>query len=745
MERLMVDFTNHNDVIKALGEAKDADRDNRDAVREAHSFIDDKDGQWERNVHQDRSKKPRYTFDLTTAIRDQVAGEIERADLDTKILPTGGEASKDKAKLLDGLIRNIESISGASHTYNMAGRDMVTGGLAGWAVETGFVDDDSFNQDILIKPVMDFHNRIWFDKNAKRQDKADSDYGFNQVGITKEKYESMYPGGSGASLSDDDNFNYCFRKDDIFIAQVFWKKKVSRTLVEMTNGAVYDKDSEEFQKVRDELEEQGVTVRQEDGKDMERKRDKVVVMRRVFDNDGWLEDEVETPFSFVPLIPLYGNYKINDNHQLYRGVVTKAMDPQRVLNYSLSREIEEGALAPRAKTWMTPKQAAGHEDTLQTMNTNADPVQFYNHDPEAPGVPQQTGGAVINPGLRTISTAMQQLIGQPAGMFAANMGDTPEFAQSGVAIGKLQDKGDNGNIQYFTAMEVAVCHTARIIVDAIPRVYDTERQVRILQPDGAFDMEFLNQDIIDNDTGERVTLNDMSSGKYDVTCSIGPSFASRQQESVAGIIEAAAVNPAIMEMGSDILMKNMNFPGSDSVGSRLRMQLFNAGMIPQDQWTDEEQQQALAAQQQAQGQEQEQTPEMLLAQGELMKGQASVIQAQNKQAETAIGVQEKQAQIQQNEHDLARKDAELMQKINSDQTKTAMQAEQNQFDRIMEVQEQQGERQDAILDSVVKMAQALKTIQEAAAGPVIGPGFVDNVKDQSDLVSVAQDTIIDTV
>ena len=48
------------------------------------------------------------------------------------------------------------------------------------------------------------------------------------------------------------------------------------------------------------------------------------------------------------LSPSYGNFKPIDNTIKYRGVVLKLMDPQRVLNYSLSREIEE-APWPRAR------------------------------------------------------------------------------------------------------------------------------------------------------------------------------------------------------------------------------------------------------------------------------------------------------------------------------------------------------------------------------------------------------------
>ena len=135
----------------------------------------------------------------------------------------------------------------------------------------------------------------------------------------------------------------------------------------MSNGAVYTID-DDFKKVKDELTLLGIEeVRT-------RKAYQTKVYSRFFDQTDWLEDEEETIFDRIPIIPLYGNFKIVENKTIYWGVVEKLLDPQRVLNYSLSREIEEGALAPRAKYWMTLTQAAGHEASLETLNVNSDPM-----------------------------------------------------------------------------------------------------------------------------------------------------------------------------------------------------------------------------------------------------------------------------------------------------------------------------------------------------------------------------------
>jgi len=366
------------------------------------------------------------------------------------------------------------------------------------------------------------------------------------------------------------------------------------------------------------------------------------------------------------------------------------------MNYSLSREIEEGALAPRSKIWLTEEQAEGHEKKLATLNTNTDPVQFYNFDPrQGPNQIPTTGGAQINPGLRTVSEAMRQMIGMQAGMFAANMGDNPGL-QSGVAIEALQDRGDNGNNKYSTAREIAQAHTARILVNAIPRVYKPGRQMRLLNEDGSYQIRPIGDPVPDQQTGEVKYLYDLSMGTYDVICESGPSFKNRQTETVKAITDIAQVDPTIIELGKDILTKNIPSPGMDQLSERARKQLFNAGLIPVEQMTDEERQQLELMQQQGP----QEDPAMVLARAEEGKAQADLIDAQTKQVET-------QATLQLKQQELALKQQELQVK--------SIQAETDRMEAQIKLAEAQASIQKNTADAAKSLAEAeAQDIENAA-------------------------------
>ena len=611
-------YDDHQSVLNLLSACQEADHDNREMSRESHLFLDKRDGQWEPYWWEANQNKPRYTFDNVNPIVDQVASEIEQADFDIRVSPAGGNATKDIASTYDGLIRNIENISNAKQIYSQAARGMVTGGFDAWRVSQKFADDNSFDQDIVIEKVGNPVDRVWFDPAAELQDKSDSRYAFVLHPMAIDEYENRWPEGSSESVPDDrEGDAYYDKAEAIVVGEFLYMESEERELVMMSNGQTHEVN-EDFEKIVDDLAAMGVT-------EVRRRTRKVhKVCSRFFDNKDWLEDDRETVFNRIPVIPVYGNFKIFEGKTLYWGVVEKLLDPQRVLNYAMSRSIEEGALAPRAKYWMTPTQAAGHEDQIATLNTNSDPVQFFNPDPEFPSIPQQQGGAVVNQGLNLIAQSMQGMINATAGMFAANMGDNPN-AQSGVAIRQLQNKGDNGTFKYSRAMEIAIAATGRLIKDAIPKVYDTTRTIRVLREDDTYDMADLNQQVVDNATGEIVTVNDLSVGSYDVICKAGPSFKNRQEETLEAITSLAQVDPSLMQIAGDLLLQNVNTPAANQIAERKRSQMLQAGLIPQSQMSEEE---LMEAQQQAQMGQQAPDPAMVLAQAEQMKAEAEMLRSQ---------------------------------------------------------------------------------------------------------------------
>jgi len=583
-------YEDHSWMLKQLERAQKADSDMRDNAREASAFLTARHGMWEDEWFQEMDGRPRYTFDLTTPVVDQVDRTMARNDYVTHVHPAGGEGTKDIAATYEGIIRHIENISRGKIVYTRADRGMVRKGLDGIEVVQDYVDGDAFEQDLMVKHIPNWLDTVWLGPH-KEPDGSDCKYAWKLVGIPEEEYKAKYPDRDGVSVgSDRAGHSFYPREDQVAVGLFYYLLPVEREIVKMSDGEIYEADqlakTVEGQEISvlDELAAAGIV---EVGR---RKRTTHKLCIRKFDLTGWIDEKhKETVFNYVTLVPRYANFSYEEDKPIWFGAVEKLMDPQRNFNYLKSREMEEGALAPRKKLLATKAMAKGLTRHWARLNTSSEPVLWFNPDPKAPdGKPVETGGAKINEGLKVLSDDMANIIDRSAGIFSANRGDDAGFEQSGVAIEALQDRGDAGANKYIAAREVAQAPIGRILVKAIPKVYQPGRQVRILGEDGSEEFQTLGIQVQDQQTGQMVLLNELEQGTYDVTCTSGPSFQSRSSETATAIKEIGTIDPTFIEQNGDILANSVNSPGMKQVAERKRRELFLKDMIPDDQLTDEE-------------------------------------------------------------------------------------------------------------------------------------------------------------
>lgn len=753
------DFTDHGNVLQIVKEAQDSEKDQRDAVREAKLFISKRDGQWDPYAWEKMDGRFRGTFDMCSPIIDQIAGEIDQSDFTLKVSPSGGQSTKDTAKILDGLVRNIRNISNAEIVFSQAGRSNVVGGFDAWEVAQDWIDGDSFDQDLFIRRIPNAVDSVWFDPGSVMQDRSDAMWATKLVNMPSVDYHDRWPDGGGMSVGDDRRSNaYWDRKDSITVGQFLYRKPVNIDIVRMNNGAVY-KDDENFEKVRDELSQQGITIEiGEDGEEKRRTRKSWRVWSRMYDGDDWLQGAEETVFDFIPIIPVYGNFDNIENKSIYYGKIENLYDSQRSLNYAMSRDIEDGALSPSPTTWMTEEQAAGRD--YSQMNTDRAPVRLYNSDPLAPP-PMQTGGPVQSSGLQTTVANMQQMIASSSNTFAAGQGNALA-AQSGIAGGQQIEQGNIGSIKWFKALEIAICHTGKILINAIPRVYDSTRQARILEEDGTSSIVTLNTVIFDAQTQTNVPLNDLTVGDYDVVCDVGPAFNSQQKETAQAFLDMAAIDPSIAQKGMDVWLRNLNVPGMDIMSERARNELLPTGIIPRSQFTDEEEQQAQAEEQAAAQRPPQEDPNLLIAQAEMLKGQAEQQNAVNKQSEIQGNQQLKAQELQLRESEIQLDIAKFQrekddkfnvdaaniqqgqQKLDLDQQKIAIAAQQNQDKIDLQTQDQRFDQfmksQEMVVNILNKQAQTLETLRSAmGVDTIVGPGNTQAYAQQARAVTSAQE------
>jgi hypothetical protein len=144
----------------------------------------------------------------------------------------------------------------------------------------------------------------------------------------------------------------------------------------------------------------------------------------------------------------------------------------------------------------------------------------------------------------------------------------PQGIQSGKAIRGQQMQSDMTNMHYYDNLTRSIRHTGRILLDLIPKIYDTERAMRIIGDDGKPEIMTINQRGPDMEGVEKI-LNDVTTGDFDVVMDTGPGYNTKRQEAVDAMLQLFAAEPTLVQVAGDLLVRNMDFPGADVIADRL--------------------------------------------------------------------------------------------------------------------------------------------------------------------------------
>jgi len=144
--------------------------------------------QWPDAVKRDRERpgaeRPMLTINRLFTFRNQVINEIRQNSPSIKCRPVDDDADVDTAKVLQGLIRHIQSASSADIAYDTAVEWQIDTGLGYFRIMTDYCDPDSFDQDIVIKRVVD-PNKVYFDPDSTDPDGSDAKWALSLRTLTE--------------------------------------------------------------------------------------------------------------------------------------------------------------------------------------------------------------------------------------------------------------------------------------------------------------------------------------------------------------------------------------------------------------------------------------------------------------------------------------------------------------------------------------------------------------------------------
>jgi hypothetical protein len=291
-----------------------------------------------------------------------------------------------------------------------------------------------------------------------------------------------------------------------------------------------------------------------------------------------LEGPVDWPGRLIPIIPVVGEEKQIGRKVVRRGLIRSAKDSQRMFNYFCSAQSEVVGLQPKAPFIGTEENFRNYLEEWSRANRESLPFLPYKPDPLNNGMPpQRVQPPVSSQGITEgLTLALENMKGT-IGIYDAGLGNRSNET-SGRAILARQREGDIGTLVYIDNWVRAIKHVAKVLIELIPYVYDTERMIRIMGEDGKIDLTWINRPVgiqeIDPETGEAAAIqrieNDVTVGAYDVVIDMGPSYTTKREEAKESMREFIQnVSPEYIPAIADLYAKAQDWPNADEIARRM--------------------------------------------------------------------------------------------------------------------------------------------------------------------------------
>ena len=543
----------------------DAETMNRQQGLEDLKFVSAGE-QWPVELQNSRNleSRPILTINKLDGYCRQVTNQQRQQRPRIKVHGMNNQSDAKTAEVLEGICRHIEVNSNADNAYDTAFDYAVRMGWGFIRLITKYVADDSFDQEIYIDAV-DNPFTVYFDPNSTRIDGSDAERCLVTTMISKDKFKVMYPGaddGGGTSFTQrgtGDSQSEWITKEDIRVAEYYYAVMEKAKLYQLSDGTVQYAEGKDF---FERVEAAGLTIENERESYKRTIKYKKLTAIEVLEERDW-------PSKYIPIVPVYGRHVVVGDKRHKFGIVRHAKDAQRMYNFWQTTITESVALAPKAKWLMAEGQDEGHENEWAAANVKSFPLLRYKQtdiDGQPAPPPQRLQPEPPPSGVMAASAAINQDIATLMGIYDPSQQLPGNI--SGKALNGQQQQVDLTNFDFYDNLTKSIAHVGKIILDLVPKIYDTQRVMRIIGADGKPDLVTINE-AKQNEQGVWEVLHDTTIGQYDVVMETGPGYNSKRQAAVEAMMPLFTGNPDLFQMAGDLMFRNMEFPGAEVIADRL--------------------------------------------------------------------------------------------------------------------------------------------------------------------------------
>ncbi len=662
----------HDEALRQFNDIQTALRDERLQCLQDRRFYSLAGSQWEGPLWDQYENKPKFEVNKIMLAVIRVVNEYRNNRITVDYVSKDGQENDKLAEVCDGLYRADEQASVADEAYDNAFEEAVGGGIGAWRLRTVYEDEENDEDDrqrIRIEPIFDADSSVFFDLNAKRQDKSDAKYCFVVTSMTRDSYKEIYNDDPTDWPKIIHQYEFDWSTPDVvFVAEYYKVEEKTETIRIFQNitgeEERYTKtDFDNDETLEETLAAVGtVEVRQ---RKIKTKR----VHKYIMSGGKVLEDAGYIAGKCIPIVVVYGKRWFVDNVERCMGHVRLAKDAQRLKNMQLSKLGEISALSSVEKPILTPEQVAGHqvmwaEDNLKDYPyLLINPITDQNGNQAVSGPVAYTRSAAIPPAMAALlqitETDMQDILGNPAGAekMVSNI--------SGKAVEMIQARVDGQAFIYMSNFAKGMKRCGEIWLSMARDIYtEDKRKMKTIAPTGEAGMVELMKPSIDQETGAVVMENDMTSATFDVVADVGPSSSSKRQATVRALTGMLQItkDPETAQVLTAMAMMNMEGEGVSDANAYFRKKLLRMGVVKP---TDVEAEELMA---EMQGKPQD--PNAMYLQAAAEEAIAKAAKARADTVETVAAAELKRAQtletlskVDQTAQDMAMTNADAVQQI----------------------------------------------------------------------------------
>jgi hypothetical protein len=639
----------HSEALRQFNDIQTALRDERLQCLQDRRFYSLCGSQWEGPLWDQYENKPKFEVNKIMLAVIRIVNEYRNNRITVDYVSKDGADNDKLAEVCDGLYRADEQASVADEAYDNAFEEAVGGGIGAWRLRTVYEDEEdpeNERQRIRFEPIFDADSSVFFDLNAKRQDKSDAKYAFVVTSMTRESYKEIYNDDPTDWPKIIHQYEFDWATPDVVFVAEYYKVEEKTEVIrifEAIDGSEERYTQQDF--ANDETLEE--TLMAVGTREVRQKRIKRMRVRKYIMSGGKvLEDAGYIAGKNIPIVVVYGKRWFVDNIERCMGAVRLAKDAQRLKNMQLSKLGEISALSSIEKPILTPEQVAGHqlmwaEDNLRDYPyLLVNPITGPDGSQSISGPVAYTRSAAIPPAMAALlqitEQDMQDILGNPQGA------DKIVSGVSGKAVEMIQTRVDMQTYIYMSNFAKGMKRCGEIWLGMAKEIYtEDKRKMKTIATTGEAGVVELMQPTIDTETGAVVMANDLSNATFDVVAEVGPSSSSKRAATVralTGMLQITS-DPETAQVLTAMAMMNMEGEGVGDANAYFRKKLLRMGVVKP---TDQEAEQLMA---EMQGQTQD--PNAIFLQAAAEEAIAKAAKARADTVETVATAELKRAQTLQ--------------------------------------------------------------------------------------------------